>query len=80
MKGMQVYDVDLFDTTTAQIAEYKKQGKKVVCYFSAGSFEDWRNDAANFNKACYCNKGNECKMDGWDEYVSLHDLQIRRKK
>lgn len=67
LKGMQIYDVDLFDATTAQIAEYKKQGKKVVCYFSAGSFEDWRSDAAQFSKACYCNKGSSCKMQGWDE-------------
>jgi len=64
---MQIYDVDLFDSTAAQIATYKKAGKKVVCYFSAGSFEDWQSDAKSFIKTCYCNKGKTCKMQGWDE-------------
>lgn len=67
LKGMQVYDVDLFDSTPSQIAEYKKQGKKVVCYFSAGSFENGRSDASSFNKDCYCNNKDTCKLDGWEE-------------
>lgn len=67
LKNMQVYDVDLFDSTIDEIKTYKAQGKKVACYFSAGSFEDWRSDASTFDKKCYCSKGSSCKMDGWDE-------------
>jgi hypothetical protein len=40
----QVWDVDLFDTTPEQIAELQRAGKYVICYFSAGSIEDWRPD------------------------------------
>jgi hypothetical protein len=43
-----VYDVDLFETTPAQIAELHAQGRKVVCYYSAGSYEEYRPDAADF--------------------------------
>jgi hypothetical protein len=44
----QLYDVDLFDTPVATIAQLHAQGRKVACYFSAGSFEDWRVDAGAF--------------------------------
>jgi len=43
-----VYDVDLFDTPQATIDRLHTQGRKVVCYFSAGSGEDWRPDYAGF--------------------------------
>ncbi|KAM0755239.1 hypothetical protein T439DRAFT_332025 [Meredithblackwellia eburnea MCA 4105] len=69
----QIWDVDLFTTTKAQITSYKSRGKKIVCYFSAGSYEEDRPDSATFNQACYCNKGRTCKMSGWDEWwVDIH--------
>ena len=43
-----IYDIDLFDNSAAQIAQLKQQGHKVVCYFSAGSSENWRPDFASF--------------------------------
>jgi len=43
-----IYDIDLFDTSAAQIAQLKQQGHKIVCYFSAGSSENWRPDFASF--------------------------------
>lgn len=46
-----LYDVDLFDTSTATIGRLHAAGRKVTCYFSAGSFEDWRSDAALFPEA-----------------------------
>ncbi|MBZ4334996.1 endo alpha-1,4 polygalactosaminidase [Corallococcus sp. AS-1-12] len=56
----QVYVVDLFNTTPAKIQEYKAAGKKVVCYFSAGSYEDWRDDANQFPQDTYCTPGEDC--------------------
>lgn len=38
------YIVDLFDATDAFIAQAHKDNKKVIAYFSAGSWEDWRTD------------------------------------
>jgi hypothetical protein len=72
--NMDAYDVDLFDTSAAQIKTYKSRGKKVICYFSGGSYEPWRTgDKTKLKPECYCNKQNSCKMDGWDEWwLDLH--------
>jgi hypothetical protein len=43
-----VYDVDGFDTSAAQVAALHAQGRRVICYLSAGTWEDWRPDAASF--------------------------------
>lgn len=42
--NVDVYDVDLFDTSVEQIQLLQRQNRKVICYFSAGSVEDWRDD------------------------------------
>jgi pectate lyase len=57
---VDVYDIDLFDTSAATIASLQTAGKWVLCYFSAGSYEDWRLDAAEFEAS---DLGNN--MDGW---------------
>ncbi|KAL4497044.1 hypothetical protein ABPG72_002200 [Tetrahymena utriculariae] len=44
-----VFVIDLFDNIqNGMIKQLKKQGKVVFCYFSAGSWEDWRADASQF--------------------------------
>jgi hypothetical protein len=43
-----MYDVDLFDTPARDVASLHARGRKVVCYLSAGSWEEWRPDAARF--------------------------------
>jgi hypothetical protein len=55
-----VYDIDLFDTPAATIAALHAAGRKVICYFSAGSFENWRSDAGQFPAASLGNA-----LDGW---------------
>ena len=42
---VEMYDIDLFDTPQATIDELHARDIAVICYFSAGSFEDWRSDA-----------------------------------
>ena len=42
------FDIDLFDNATTIVADLHARGRKVACYFSAGSFENWRPDAARF--------------------------------
>jgi hypothetical protein len=44
----QVFDIDLFDNDTPVIQELHQQGRKVICYISVGSWEDWRPDAGDF--------------------------------
>jgi hypothetical protein len=47
----EIWDVDLFTTPASSIASYKAAGKKVICYFSAGTSEDWRPDFGSFTGA-----------------------------
>lgn len=45
---VDVYDIDLFDSSETLIQSLHNDGRKVICYFSGGSWEDWRDDANNF--------------------------------
>ncbi|XP_050395883.1 uncharacterized protein LOC126814637 [Patella vulgata] len=58
---VQVYDVDLFDATDSDIHAIKSHGHKLVCYFSAGSYENWRADAKAFPSSALGNK-----LEGWE--------------
>lgn len=44
----EIWDVDLEETSNTTIAALHQLGKKVICYFSAGSSEDWRSDYSSF--------------------------------
>jgi hypothetical protein len=44
-----VWDIDLFDNTADRITTLKAKGHKVICYFSAGTYEDWRPDISKFD-------------------------------
>lgn len=46
--AVELYDIDLFDSSKELINQLKTSGKKVICYFSAGTYENWRDDQANF--------------------------------
>jgi hypothetical protein len=43
-----MYEFDLYDTPQEIIDELHEDGRIVICYFSAGSWEDWRDDADDF--------------------------------
>ena len=43
-----LFDVDGFDTMAATVAALHTNGRKVACYLSAGTYEDWRPDAASY--------------------------------
>ncbi len=45
---VQMYDVDLFTTTVAEIAQLHAKGRVVICYFSAGSWEKFRPDSGQY--------------------------------
>ena len=40
-----LYDIDLAETSAATIAQLHRAGRKVICYFSAGTYEPYRRDA-----------------------------------
>ncbi|MEV0129836.1 endo alpha-1,4 polygalactosaminidase [Dactylosporangium sp. NPDC050688] len=55
-----VYDIDGADATKAQVTKLHAAGRKVLCYVDAGSWENWRTDAARF-PAAVLGKA----LDGW---------------
>ncbi|MEN9464522.1 MAG: hypothetical protein RL217_703 [Pseudomonadota bacterium] len=59
-KPVELYEVDLFDTAQADITGLKNRGVQVICYFSAGSYENWRDDKNAFHSADF---GKD--LDGW---------------
>lgn len=72
--NVAVYDIDLFDTPQATINALKAQGKRVVCYFSAGSSENWRPDFSKFKAA---DMGNS--LDGWagERWLDTRSANVR---
>jgi hypothetical protein len=58
--NVDVWDIDLFDASSATIDSIHAKGKRVICYFSAGSIEDWRPDASKFQAS---DKGSA--VEGW---------------
>jgi hypothetical protein len=59
---VDLYDIDLFDTSQETISQLQDEGRKVICYFSAGSYEHWRDDVDQFPNSTLGDP-----MDGWDE-------------
>ncbi len=68
-----VYDVDLFEVDRAFVEELHGAGRKVICYLSAGSREDWRPDADRFPAAV---TGTE--LDGWpgERWLDVRQLEV----
>lgn len=66
-----MYDIDLFDTPQEIIDELHEDGRIVICYFSAGSYEDWRDDEDDFPESIL---GND--YDGWDGEIWLDIRQL----
>ena len=43
-----MYDIDLFENDASVVAALHAQGRKVVCYISVGSWENWQPDKDQF--------------------------------
>jgi Glycoside-hydrolase family GH114 len=69
-----IFDVDVFNTPADTISALHALGKKVVCYFSAGSFEAGRPDAAQFRSA---DLGNVLKSWRDERWVDLRSASVR---
>jgi hypothetical protein len=73
--NVSIYDIDLFDNSKEAISFLHGLGKKVICYFSAGSYEPGRPDSGEFRK------GDMGKvMDGWpdEKWLRLDSENVRR--
>ncbi|CAB1119457.1 unnamed protein product [Ectocarpus sp. CCAP 1310/34] len=71
---VDMYDIDLFDVDTSVFDEIKAQGSVVICYFSAGTREDWREDADDFPE-----EGLGKPLADWDGevWVDVNNEEVR---
>lgn len=71
---VQMYDVDLFDAPDDVLDRLRADGRTVICYFSAGSHEDWRDDAGEFPEAAIGRP-----LDGWpgERWLDVRDPTVR---
>ncbi len=77
--NVEIYDIDLFTNTKngadrTVIDALHRLNKKVICYFSAGSYEPNRPDSGKFNDA---DIGNE--LNGWpgEHWLNLNSQSVR---
>ncbi len=49
--AVDMYDIDMFETGASAVAALHAQGRKAICYISAGTWENWRPDANQFPKS-----------------------------
>lgn len=68
------YDLDLFETTEEKIGQLHGKGSRVICYFSAGSYENWRPDKTEFPEAAL-----GMPLDGWkgERWLDIRDTKVR---
>ncbi|KAF2853421.1 glycoside hydrolase family 114 protein [Plenodomus tracheiphilus IPT5] len=73
--NVDIFDIDLFETPTETIQRLHDLGKKVICYFSAGSYENWREDAGEFKSE---DMGKT--LNGWpgEKWLQVSSENVRR--
>ncbi|HEV8563312.1 MAG TPA: endo alpha-1,4 polygalactosaminidase [Actinomycetota bacterium] len=71
---VEMYDIDGFDTKKSLVTDLHDDGRMVVCYISAGSWEDWRPDADDFPNSVL---GHD---NGWpgEKWLDIRKLGILR--
>lgn len=63
--AVDVYVIDLFDTAPALIERLQATGRRVICYFSAGSLERWRPDIARYSVTEIGNRLADYRDERW---------------
>lgn len=78
--NVEIYDVDLFDTSNQLIEQFQVSGKKVICYFSAGSYENWRSDENLFEKSTQGKALDDWPGEKWLDIrqPAVHEIMKKR--
>jgi len=68
----EMYDVDGFETSAAQVAALHRRGVHVVCYIDAGTAENWRPDYKEFPKSVLG------RGDGWpgERWIDIRRARV----
>jgi hypothetical protein len=71
---VEIFDIDLFTNSNDTIKLLHDLGKKVICYFSGGSFEPYRPDSSQFQSQ---DLGKS--LDGWDDekWINIRSDSVR---
>ena len=49
---IKIYEIDMFENeNSGAVQTLHAKGNRVICYLDVGSWEDWRDDAADFPKS-----------------------------
>ncbi|BEJ16666.1 hypothetical protein CspHIS471_0600670 [Cutaneotrichosporon sp. HIS471] len=78
--NVRVWDVDLFDTPASTIASLQRQGKKVICYFSAGTYESWRDDADQWSEADLGQNMTDWEGERWADVRASSVRKVMEKR
>jgi hypothetical protein len=79
-QNAEIFDVDLFHTPKEVIAKLHEQGKKVICYFSAGGSESWRPDDKEFKAKDRGDTMREWKGEKWLDIRSPDVWTVMEKR
>jgi hypothetical protein len=70
-----MYDIDLFENDAGVVASLHAAGRKVICYLDAGTWENWRPDAAQFPAAVLGKLDSGWPGERWLDIRQLSTLQ-----
>ena len=72
---VQVWDIDLFSNDPSTIDSLHRSGWNAICYFSAGSYENWRPDKGRFHDS---DLGKD--LDGWpgEKWLDVRTNNVRQ--
>jgi hypothetical protein len=78
--AVDVYDIDLYNVSEAEISALQGQGRVVICYFSAGSFEPFRPDSGDFPTEVIGKILDGFEDENWLDVRQESVLEIMRKR
>ena len=72
--NVDVFDIDLFTNSETVLQSLRQLGKKVICYFSAGSYEPDRPDSSQFQTS---DMGDD--VSGWpgEKWLNISSVNVR---
>jgi hypothetical protein len=71
---VQMFELDLFDTSPRLVGRLHRRGEHVVCYVDAGTWERWRPDAGRFRRSVLG------RPNGWpgERWLDIRRLAVLR--
>lgn len=72
---VEVYDIDMFENDEVVVDSLHSLGRNVICYISAGSWEQWRPDARDFPLSVIGKP-----LEGWpgERWLDIRQIDILR--